>query len=196
MVSRKKDALLLLNVKRKPVHHVDMHATVAAAEDVAMRRCCRPSDVASSPTCLVHRRAASTPATPRRAKYTLDTNIFLYGFRDSDVAARLEQFHQAHAPFEQLSAVVAHELQAGAHTLQAAAALVQTEGLVLADVRKSFTNDVVLAVSCHKRGITLVTANDLSVALRRLAGGMMFARCLCYQLADPDTMRRGADFAD
>jgi len=152
-------------------------------------------------------RVESAPAAPRRTKYTLDTNIFLYGFRDPDVASHLERFHQAHAPFEQLSAVVAHELLAGTRTPQAAAALrrqllgrferagrvfaptpaawqqaglvlaalVQTEGLVLADVRKSFTNDVVLAVSCRERGVTLVTANERDFArIRRFVTGFNF----------------------
>ena len=155
--------------------------------------------------------AQSAPAAPRHTKYTLDTNIFLYGFRDPEVAARLERFHQAHAPFEQLSAVVAHELLAGTRTPQAATALrrqllarferagrvfaptpaawqqaglvlatmVQTDGLVLADARKSFTNDVVLAVSCRERGVTLVTANERDfVRIRRFVAGFAFVTTL------------------
>jgi predicted nucleic acid-binding protein len=156
-------------------------------------------------------RAESTQPAPRRTKYALDTNIFLYGFRDPAVAARLEGFHQAHAPFEQLSAVVAHELLAGTRTPQAAAnlrrqllgrferagrvfaptpaawqqaglvlaAMVQTEGLVLADMRKSFTNDVVLAVSCRERGVTLITANERDFTrIRRFVAGFTFVTTL------------------
>ena len=53
--------------------------------------------------------------------------------------------------------------------------MVQTEGLVLANVRKSFTNDVVLAVSCRERGVTLITANKRDFArIRRFVAGFNF----------------------
>jgi hypothetical protein len=49
----------------------------------------------------------------RERKYALDSNLFLDGFRDADARRRLDGFHAAFAPFEHLSAVVAHELSAG-----------------------------------------------------------------------------------
>lgn len=59
----------------------------------------------------------------RERKYTLDTNIFIRGFRESQAGIELQRFHAAFAPFEYLSSVVAHELRAGALTSTAAAAL-------------------------------------------------------------------------
>lgn len=49
-------------------------------------------------------------------KYVLDTNLFVDGWRDEGRRAELVQFHRLFAPFEYLSAVVAHELCAGAPT--------------------------------------------------------------------------------
>ena len=46
-------------------------------------------------------------------KYVLDTQLFIDGFRDPAVNRTLQRFHQAFAPFEYLSAVVAQELRAG-----------------------------------------------------------------------------------
>lgn len=56
-------------------------------------------------------------------RFTLDTNLFIRGFRDTDDAVALERFHLAFAPFEYLSAVVAQELRAGALTRSASIAL-------------------------------------------------------------------------
>ena len=61
------------------------------------------------------------PKASRR--FTLDTNLFIHGFRDADGAKALERFHAAFAPFEFLSAIVAQELRAGALTPAAALAL-------------------------------------------------------------------------
>ncbi len=49
-------------------------------------------------------------------KYVLDTNLFIRAFRDAAANAELQRFHQLFAPFEYLSAVVAHELRAEART--------------------------------------------------------------------------------
>lgn len=59
----------------------------------------------------------------RERKYTLDSNVFIRGFRDARAGAELQRFHAAFAPFEYLSAVVAHELRAGALTPNAASKL-------------------------------------------------------------------------
>ena len=43
----------------------------------------------------------------------LDTQLFIHAFRDPAANEALQAFHRARAPFEYLSAVVAHELRAG-----------------------------------------------------------------------------------
>jgi len=53
-------------------------------------------------------------------KYTLDTNVYIRAFRDPHANAELQVFHTAFAPFEYLSAVVVHELRAGARPRQVA----------------------------------------------------------------------------
>lgn len=52
-------------------------------------------------------------------KYTLDTNVFIHAFRALEANQHLQRFHRAFAPFEHLSAVVAHELLAGAQDVEA-----------------------------------------------------------------------------
>ncbi|MES2180010.1 MAG: type II toxin-antitoxin system VapC family toxin [Gemmatimonadota bacterium] len=56
-------------------------------------------------------------------RFTLDTNLYIRGFRDADGARALERFHAAFAPFEYLSAIVMQELRSGALTSDAARAL-------------------------------------------------------------------------
>ncbi|MEO8255902.1 MAG: PIN domain-containing protein [Acidobacteriota bacterium] len=51
-----------------------------------------------------------TRTTP---KYVLDTQLFIDAFRHPTANQALQRFHQALAPFEYLSAVVAQELRAG-----------------------------------------------------------------------------------
>lgn len=46
-------------------------------------------------------------------KYVLDTQLFIHAFRDPSANDALRAFHQARAPFEYLSAIVAQELRAG-----------------------------------------------------------------------------------
>lgn len=49
----------------------------------------------------------------RAPKYVLDTQLFISAFRDAAANDALARFHQAFAPFEYLSTVVAQELRAG-----------------------------------------------------------------------------------
>ena len=53
-------------------------------------------------------------------KYTLDTNIFVDGFRNEQAQAEIFAFFDRELPFTYLSAVVMQELAAGARTAQAA----------------------------------------------------------------------------
>ena len=56
-------------------------------------------------------------------KYTLDTNIFIDGFRNEEAQAEVFAFLDRELPFTYLSAVVIQELAAGARTAQAARAV-------------------------------------------------------------------------
>ena len=58
-------------------------------------------------------------------KYTLDTNIFIEGFRSEDAQAEVFTFLQRALPSTYLSAVVMQELAAGARTREAARHLEQ-----------------------------------------------------------------------
>ncbi len=53
-------------------------------------------------------------------KYTLDTNIFIDGFRNEEAQAEVFAFLNRALPFTYLSAVVIEELAAGARTAEAA----------------------------------------------------------------------------
>jgi predicted nucleic acid-binding protein len=53
-------------------------------------------------------------------KYTLDTNIFIDGFRNEEAQAEVFAFLNRALPFTYLNAVVMQELAAGARTAQAA----------------------------------------------------------------------------
>ena len=127
-------------------------------------------------------------AAPPR-KYVLDANCFIDAARNQNHREALDSFCAAAAPGLYLSAVVAAELRAGAgsdrrrletlvlgpylrrrrvvtpsegswtllgDTLNTLAA---EEGLVLAQVRRSFILDVLLAASCREIGATLVSSN-------------------------------------
>ena len=59
-------------------------------------------------------------------KYTLDTNIFIDGFRNDDAQAEVFAFLNRALPFTYLSAVVMQELAAGARTAEAMRELQQT----------------------------------------------------------------------
>lgn len=58
--------------------------------------------------------------------YTLDTNIFIDGFRNEETQAEVLAFLHRALPFTYLSAVVMQELAAGARTAEAARELQQT----------------------------------------------------------------------
>ena len=59
-------------------------------------------------------------------KYTLDTNIFIDGFRSEETQAEVFAFLTRALPFTYLSAVVMQELAAGARTAEVARELQQT----------------------------------------------------------------------
>lgn len=59
-------------------------------------------------------------------KYTLDTNIFIDGFRNEEAQADVFAFLNRALPFTYLSAVVMQELAAGARTAETARDLQQT----------------------------------------------------------------------
>jgi tRNA(fMet)-specific endonuclease VapC len=52
-------------------------------------------------------------------KYALDTNLFITAFRRPSANEALQRFHRGFAPFEHLSAIVEHELRAGAQSAKA-----------------------------------------------------------------------------
>jgi predicted nucleic acid-binding protein len=60
--------------------------------------------------------AARASAHRAPAKYALDTNLFIHGYRDAAGATALKRFHTLFAPFEYLSAVVVQEFRAGLRT--------------------------------------------------------------------------------
>ena len=128
------------------------------------------------------------PRSPLR-KYVLDTKCFIDASRDAVAATAFDTFCSQAAPGLHLSAVVAAELRAGAGrsrtrlervvlspyqprgrvtvpSAQSWVALGDTlatlglrHGLVLAEVRRSFIFDILIAHSCREMGATLVTAN-------------------------------------
>jgi predicted nucleic acid-binding protein len=124
----------------------------------------------------------------RERRYTIDTNLYIDALRTEEGKTALNAFHASYAPFEHLSAVVAHELLAGVRGRSAAkleSAIVnpferrrrvvtpsydawKESGRVLAElvapeawatVTRSFVNDVLLAMSCRESGLVLVTKN-------------------------------------
>ncbi len=125
--------------------------------------------------------------TPK--KYVLDSNCFIDAARDPIVNAAFETFCAQASPGLHLSAVVAAELRVGAGRSRARlerlilapyvrrgrviapsanswealgdtlAALGHQHGLVLAQVRRSFVFDILIAHSCREAGATLVSAN-------------------------------------
>lgn len=122
-------------------------------------------------------------------KYVLDSNCFIDAAHDADARAALEAFSLQAAPGLYLSSVVAAELRAGAGKARAAlerlvlapygrrgriltpsatswdalgttlATLAERDGLMLAQARRSFLFDILLAHSCREAGATLVSAN-------------------------------------
>jgi predicted nucleic acid-binding protein len=49
-------------------------------------------------------------------KFVLDTNLYVYAFRNQEQAVALERFNAAFTPYCYLSSVVLHELLVGANT--------------------------------------------------------------------------------
>lgn len=129
----------------------------------------------------------------KRGKFALDTNLIIDGLRDSEANLVLEDFHREFAPFLYLSAVVAHELRAGARPLdrkrleKALLAPYERRGRLFTptstawsragdvlwelgdrdNIRRtsrSFENHVLIALSCREAGITLITSNTRDFA--------------------------------
>lgn len=135
-------------------------------------------------------------------KYVLDSNCFIDAAHDVTARDALEAFALQAAPGLYLSSVVAAELRAGAgrgRTLlerdvlgpyvrrgrvlapsakswdalgTTLATLADRDGLMLAQVRRSFVFDILLAHSCREAGATLVSANARDLA--RIGGVFTF----------------------
>ena len=128
-------------------------------------------------------------AARKLRKYVLDTNCFIDAAHDADARAALEAFVLQAAPGLYLSSVVAAELRAGAGRMRTSlervvlgpyvrrgrvltpsaaswdalgttlATLAERDGLVLAQTRRSFLFDILVAHSCREAGATLISAN-------------------------------------
>ena len=128
-------------------------------------------------------------AARKLRKFVLDTNCFIDATRDANARAALEAFSLQAAPGLYLSAVVAAELRAGAGrsrpTLErdvltpyvrrgrlltpsaqswdvlgtTLGTLADRDCVVLAQMRRSFLFDILIAQSCREAGATLVSAN-------------------------------------
>jgi len=127
-------------------------------------------------------------------KYVLDTNSFIDAARNAEFRAAFDAFCAQAAPGLHLSSVVAAELRAGAGRSRVAlerdvlepyvrrqrlltpsaqswemlgttlATLASREGLVVAEIRRSFIFDVLVAHSCREAGAILITANARDMA--------------------------------
>jgi predicted nucleic acid-binding protein len=121
-------------------------------------------------------------------RYTVDSSLYIDALRTEGGRAALNAFHAAYAPFEHLTAIVAHELRAGVRgpaagklesmilapferrrrVISPSYAAWKEAGRVLSEllapagwggVPRSFVNDVLLAMTCRESGVVLVTAN-------------------------------------
>ena len=93
-------------------------------------------------------------------KYALDTQLFINAFREPAANETLQRFHQAFAPFEYLSVVVAQELRAGVKRDQDRKAL---ERNVLSVFERSARTFAPSAKAWHRSG-------DLLSAMARKEG--------------------------
>jgi len=128
-------------------------------------------------------------AARKLRKYILDTNCFIDAAHNADARAAFEAFSLQAAPGLYLSSVVAAELRAGAGKTRATlerlvlepyvrrsrvvtpsaeswdilgttlATLAERDGLVLAQARRSFIFDILVAHSCREAGATLISSN-------------------------------------
>ena len=128
-------------------------------------------------------------ARTKLRKYVLDSNCFVEASREPRAQTAFDTFCAHASPGLHLSSVVAAELRAGAgrnrSTLERVvfapyvrrgrvvtpsskswdalgdtlAALVQREGLVIAQVRRSFVFDILVAHSCRELGAVLISSN-------------------------------------
>ena len=130
----------------------------------------------------------------RLRKYVLDTNCFIDAARSAEFRAAFDDFCARVAPGLYLSSVVAAELRMGAAPSRTVlerdvlqpyvrrqrvltpsaqswdalgtvlATMVSRDGLVLAEVRRSFIFDVLIAHSCREAGAILVSGNTRDMA--------------------------------
>lgn len=134
----------------------------------------------------------------------MDSNLYVRAFRDPAANASLRLFHTAFAPFEYLTAVVAHELRAGAQTTGAAAALQQSvlepferRGRVLTPSYSAWKlAGEVLAGLAAQEGLELTRvskrfANDVLIALTCRENGVVL---VTNNRADFARIRRFAQF--
>jgi predicted nucleic acid-binding protein len=130
-------------------------------------------------------------------KYALDTQLFINAFREPAANETLQRFHQAFAPFEYLSVIVAQELRAGVRREQDRKAL---ERHVLSVFERSARTFAPSANAWHRSGdllpamarkegleigrISKSFANDVLLALSCLEAG-----CVLITDNEPDFQR-------
>lgn len=134
-------------------------------------------------------------------KYAFDTNVYVDALRKGAALQALSGFLRSNTPAIHLSAVVLHEVLAGAKSTQHAEALEEhlaapffrtgrvfapttaawrRSGTIVASLRKktgrtpnaALVNDVLLALSCRELGITLVTRDRDFAVLGPLVPGL------------------------
>jgi predicted nucleic acid-binding protein len=133
-------------------------------------------------------------AARKLRKFVIDTSCFIDAARDRVAEESFEAFSLAAAPGLYLSSVVAAELRAGAGKGRATlerlvldpyirrgrvitpsatswnmlgttlTTLAERDGLVVAQSRRSFIFDILLAHSCREAGATLISANTRDLA--------------------------------
>jgi predicted nucleic acid-binding protein len=129
-------------------------------------------------------------------KYTLDTNIYINAFRDTNERAQLARFEVAYTPTLYLTSIVVHELHAGARTSDVADRLTKQIVLPFPQRRRvatpgynewldagmlrsrlashgrpnlsaSFLNDIMLAATCRTHDLILITRNTVGFSAIR-----------------------------
>ena len=75
-------------------------------------------------------------------------------------AAHLEDYEAIVGPFARRGRVFAPSVKAYEECGRILADLANKDGVKLAETNRSFVNDILIAVSCRERGITLVAQND------------------------------------
>jgi predicted nucleic acid-binding protein len=117
-------------------------------------------------------------------RYALDTQLFINAFREPAANETLQRFHQAFAPFEYLSVVVAQELRAGVKRDQDRKALERNVLSVFERSARTFAPSAkawhrsgdLLSVMARREGLEIGRvsksfANDVLLALSCLEAG-------------------------